>query len=158
MLAGLLAVYVYIDSWLWQAISVVTLVILIPGVTAFVKASLRRARADMIHPEQEIRIVIRNLVKVYDRAGRFARQWNSGQERRKRLGIQQEYRSFKDFLNIGWLFGLFAFIVCFTYGYLEHSFWIFVFSFIVYALTLYLCRSEERRVGKECRSRWSPYH
>ena len=24
--------------------------------------------------------------------------------------------------------------------------------------TVYTCRSEERRVGKECRSRWSPYH
>ena len=24
--------------------------------------------------------------------------------------------------------------------------------------SLRLCRSEERRVGKECRSRWSPYH
>ena len=24
--------------------------------------------------------------------------------------------------------------------------------------SLYLARSEERRVGKECRSRWSPYH
>ena len=23
---------------------------------------------------------------------------------------------------------------------------------------LFLTRSEERRVGKECRSRWSPYH
>ena len=23
---------------------------------------------------------------------------------------------------------------------------------------IYDCRSEERRVGKECRSRWSPYH
>ena len=23
---------------------------------------------------------------------------------------------------------------------------------------VYLLRSEERRVGKECRSRWSPYH
>ena len=23
---------------------------------------------------------------------------------------------------------------------------------------LFACRSEERRVGKECRSRWSPYH
>ena len=23
---------------------------------------------------------------------------------------------------------------------------------------LFLLRSEERRVGKECRSRWSPYH
>src|SRR3712207_9126444 len=35
-----------------------------------------------------------------------------------------------------------------------------------YSITLFLafvstgvgCRSEERRVGKECRSRWSPYH
>ena len=25
-------------------------------------------------------------------------------------------------------------------------------------VSLPLCRSEERRVGKECRSRWSPYH
>ena len=25
-------------------------------------------------------------------------------------------------------------------------------------IELRLCRSEERRVGKECRSRWSPYH
>ena len=25
-------------------------------------------------------------------------------------------------------------------------------------LTTYYTRSEERRVGKECRSRWSPYH
>src|SRR2546430_4356861 len=25
-------------------------------------------------------------------------------------------------------------------------------------LTYLACRSEERRVGKECRSRWSPYH
>ena len=24
--------------------------------------------------------------------------------------------------------------------------------------SLYKARSEERRVGKECRSRWSPYH
>ena len=29
--------------------------------------------------------------------------------------------------------------------------------FLLVALRL-LCRSEERRVGKECRSRWSPYH
>ena len=26
------------------------------------------------------------------------------------------------------------------------------------AIRALLCRSEERRVGKECRSRWSPYH
>ena len=31
----------------------------------------------------------------------------------------------------------------------------FVFRFFTIAM---LTRSEERRVGKECRSRWSPYH
>ena len=28
----------------------------------------------------------------------------------------------------------------------------------LYVGIVILCRSEERRVGKECRSRWSPYH
>ena len=31
-------------------------------------------------------------------------------------------------------------------------------SFSSTRMTCSLCRSEERRVGKECRSRWSPYH
>ena len=30
--------------------------------------------------------------------------------------------------------------------------------FMVMALFVWGTRSEERRVGKECRSRWSPYH
>ena len=29
---------------------------------------------------------------------------------------------------------------------------------VLEAIELALTRSEERRVGKECRSRWSPYH
>ena len=29
---------------------------------------------------------------------------------------------------------------------------------LVLALATFSARSEERRVGKECRSRWSPYH
>ena len=32
------------------------------------------------------------------------------------------------------------------------------FSFHDMRVTHYESRSEERRVGKECRSRWSPYH
>ena len=30
--------------------------------------------------------------------------------------------------------------------------------FFVFAIIVVGYRSEERRVGKECRSRWSPYH
>ena len=29
---------------------------------------------------------------------------------------------------------------------------------IICAVVMIVSRSEERRVGKECRSRWSPYH
>ena len=29
---------------------------------------------------------------------------------------------------------------------------------LLFTLFLFCIRSEERRVGKECRSRWSPYH
>ena len=32
------------------------------------------------------------------------------------------------------------------------------FLFLRFLLRLLFFRSEERRVGKECRSRWSPYH
>ena len=35
--------------------------------------------------------------------------------------------------------------------------WIFGYGSFV-ARIVYIVRSEERRVGKECRSRWSPYH
>ena len=31
-------------------------------------------------------------------------------------------------------------------------------DFFYHSLVYQLIRSEERRVGKECRSRWSPYH
>ena len=33
-----------------------------------------------------------------------------------------------------------------------------VHLFIIVHLFSFFWRSEERRVGKECRSRWSPYH
>ena len=42
-----------------------------------------------------------------------------------------------------------------TFG--EEQVGLYQLIFPFYALCLSL-RSEERRVGKECRSRWSPYH
>ena len=32
------------------------------------------------------------------------------------------------------------------------------FTALLVCLVIWYFRSEERRVGKECRSRWSPYH
>src|SRR2546425_11308706 len=43
-------------------------------------------------------------------------------------------------------------------GVLAQFWWILVLVGAAVAAAAFLIRSEERRVGKECRSRWSPYH
>ena len=46
-----------------------------------------------------------------------------------------------------------------TFIYLTVSNHIVFFESVgIYVYMAYSLRSEERRVGKECRSRWSPYH
>src|SRR3712207_3571205 len=49
-----------------------------------------------------------------------------------------------------------------TIVFLSFVFWAWVLggpgAFLALPITLFVVRSEERRVGKECRSRWSPYH
>ena len=48
-----------------------------------------------------------------------------------------------------------------TYKYrFDHStiYWTLIYIIVFVLLGGLLYRSEERRVGKECRSRWSPYH
>ena len=46
------------------------------------------------------------------------------------------------------------------FGLYERNKWVDVLIyFVLYDIMIVpVCRSEERRVGKECRSRWSPYH
>src|SRR2546426_9131849 len=56
-----------------------------------------------------------------------------------------QLRIFLGYIRAGWWGGLLAGL-CFLLP-----------SFVI-MLILTLLRSEERRVGKECRSRWSPYH
>lgn len=138
IVAGVACIYLYVDELLWQSLYFVALIILVPGVTYFAQTSLRRAKSDVVDKEQEIHIVVRNLVKVYDRAGRFSRQWNSGLELRKRLGLSSKYHSLKDFVGISWQFALWGFGIYFTYFYLESKLWSFILSVVLYAATLYL--------------------
>src|SRR3712207_9115376 len=40
-----------------------------------------------------------------------------------------------------------------------NALWVSDFTYVAtWSGFVYVARSEERRVGKECRSRWSPYH
>ena len=139
-LIGVFCIYFYIDGLLWQSIYLVALVALIPGVTYFTQNSLRRARAEVVDPKEEVHITVRNLVKIYDWPGRFSRHWKSGLKIRERLGLSTEYHSLKDFVNEIWLIAVLGFLIYFNYFFISHRFWIFLFSFIIYGMSLSLWR------------------
>ncbi|MDL2255309.1 efflux RND transporter permease subunit [Parabacteroides sp. OttesenSCG-928-G06] len=139
-LAGVFCIYFYAEGLLWQIIYLVALIIVIPGMTYFAQNSLRRAQAKVIDPDAEIEITIRNLVKIYDWPGRFSRQWKSGLEIRKRLGLSNEYHSLKDFIPALWQFGLFGFGIYFTYFFIESSLWLFILSIAIYFAAMNLWR------------------
>lgn len=137
---GVYLIYRYGGSLLMQSIYLVALIFLIPGMTYFIQVSLRRAKSKIIDPGEEIHISVRNLVKIYDWPGRINRQWNSGMKIRRRLGLQNEYHSLKDFVNVLWQFGLLGFAIYFAYFFIDSRLWIFLLSFAIYAASLYLWR------------------
>lgn len=132
-LAGLYYTYEYVDGLLWQSIYLIVLTALIPGTTYFMKTSLRQAGTELINPDEEIRIQVSNLVKIYERPNRFVRQWESGIKLRKRLGLTSDYRKLSDFKDTVWQLVLFGFFIYFTYFYLESSMWIMILTLGIYA-------------------------
>ena len=71
--SGVICIWLYTDGMLWQSIYLVALIAGIPGMTYFAQTSLRRAKAEVINPDEEIRISVRNLVKIYDWPGHISR-------------------------------------------------------------------------------------
>ena len=76
-----LLIYYKIDSFIWQLVNLFLIVILIPGLTYFIINSLRQASTKMISEDEEITIKITNVVKIYDQASRFVREWNRGKNK-----------------------------------------------------------------------------
>lgn len=137
---GIACIYLYVDTLLWQIIYLVVLVFMIPGVTYFIQNSLRRANEKVIDPDQEVKITVRNLVKIYDWPGRISREWKSGLRIRERLGMSKDYHQLKDFVDDIWLFVIFGFLIYFTWFHITGRTWIFLLSFAIYGLSLILWR------------------
>ncbi len=129
-------VYTRIDKFLWQLITTILSIIVVPAGTWFVMNSLRKAKDTLIPAGQHINIRIQSLVKIYDRDNRWVREWKAGARIRERLGLENKYRSWKDMGQIAWQVPLFAFTIYFTYFYLQKGFWIFFFSIITWFFIL----------------------
>jgi Cation/multidrug efflux pump len=125
-------IYSRVDKFLWQLITTLLAIILVPAGTWFVMNSLRKARESVIPPDEHIHIRVQSLVKIYDRETRWMREWKGGANIRRRLGLEKEYKSLKDLTQLTWQLPIFGFLIYFTYFYLKSGFWIFLFSLIAW--------------------------
>jgi ABC-type multidrug transport system ATPase subunit len=128
----LLIIFRNIDKFLWQLITTILALIVVPACTWFVMNSLRKAKESVIPKEENINIKIQSLVKIYDRKSRWLREWDAGKKIRERLGYEKSFTTWKDLTDRLWQLPVFASLVYFTYFYLKKGFWIFVFSIIVW--------------------------
>jgi len=132
MILGFILVYFKVDSLLWEMADVILVVVLIPGMTWFFMNSLKKAGTKLIAQNEPVHIEIRNLVKIYDRPGRFSREWNGGLNMRKRKGLEKEYCSIRDFDQMIWQLPLLGFLIYFSFFYLKTSFWNCIIALIIY--------------------------
>ncbi len=129
---GIYYVYFHVDSFLWQMLDFMLLIILIPGITAFVISSLKQASSKVIDENVAINIKIRKLVKIYDRDSRFVREWKSGLRVRERAGLTKDFKKARDFTDLIWQIPLFTFLVYFIFFYLENNLWLWILSHVVF--------------------------
>lgn len=138
LIASVIIIYILGDSLVWQIVSLIGAVIIIPAATWFLETSLRRANSNIIPDDEEIHISIRNLVKIYGRPNEFQREWLSGLKTRERLGLKTEYKSLKDLQPLMWMIPLGIFMFYFAFFYQTLVFWAIVFAVCTWLLFTYL--------------------
>ena len=129
---GAYLIYFKVDSFLWQLLDFMLLILLVPGIIAFVITSLRQASESVIDEKEPIVIKVRKLVKIYDRDSRFVREWKSGIKIRERAGLSKNYKQLRDFSDLVWQVPFFTFIVYFAFFYIESNLWMWILSHGVY--------------------------
>ncbi len=129
-------IYIEVDDLTWQMLDTVLAVVLIPGTTWFVLNSLKKAGTKLIDPNEKVQIRIQNLVKIYDRPGRFSREWIGGLNIRRRAGLEKEFRSIREFDQLIWQLPLLGFFIYFTFFFLVNAFWISFMMLMVYFYVL----------------------
>lgn len=131
-------IYFEVDSLIWQFASLFAAIVIIPGFTYFMMNSLRQAKTKLIKSNDEIKIEVKNTVKVYDQQSRFVREWNRGKNSTKNEKLNFKEELVNSFI---WQIPLLAFTIYFTYWYLENQFWKLVNVHIVFFLALFVMNS-----------------
>ena len=146
------------DSMLWQIADVLLMVFILPGVTYFIQQSLKRASEEIIPKNVPPHIQIQNLVKIYNRPGRFSREW-SGSE--SLAGFRESKNTaipwgaiLKDLI---WQAPLIVFLGWFCFSYLESGFWMMVIAIGIYLQILEVWRPFGRAFQMGQRRWWKRF-
>ncbi|HBB90181.1 MAG TPA: hypothetical protein DC042_00230, partial [Bacteroidales bacterium] len=129
-------VYFTVDTFLWQLVEFLLVITGVPASVWFILNSLRKASDKAIPENEPIVIKVQNLVKIYERDGRFTRQWKAGLAIRNRFGMDKEYKSWKDMENMIWQLPILGFMIYFVFFFLESGFWIFLLSIPIWFMLI----------------------
>jgi len=155
---GLIAIiYFFLHSFLWQMITVLLIIILVPASMWFILTSLKKAQSEVIPKNEPVKIVIQSLVKIYDRESRFVREMKAGKKIRQRLGIEKDPESIKDIDQFIWQVPIFGFLIYFCYFYLESNFWIFIFSVVTWLFILIIWNPVEKVLSEKSKGGFSRF-
>ncbi len=134
---GVCFVYFWSDaSFAWQLVYYVLIFSGVPAVIYFMRSSLRMANSELIKQGDEVSIKVRNLVKVYDRDGRFTREWKAREAKQDEIRSEKSL-SLKDALKkLIWQVPVLGFMSYFIWWYLESGFWGMLFSVLNYFILL----------------------
>jgi len=156
---GFTLVYLFSDaSFAWLLLYGVLIICGIPAVVFFIGSSLRTANAKLIQQDDSVNITIRNLVKIYERDGRFVREWRSREAKQKerKLQLVLSYAGF--FKKLVWQLPLCVFAIYFTYWYLESPLWGVFFTILNFHLFQSMYKDWallwRNRVGGEPMPKW----
>jgi multidrug efflux pump subunit AcrB/ABC-type multidrug transport system ATPase subunit len=124
-----------LEGLLLQMIAFIGAVILIPGGTHFVMASLRQANARMVAPGEAMHIEIQNLTKVYGRDKRWIREWKGNRKLFESRGEEPiKWRTVLQ--DLIWQTPLIGFLIYFIFFHLDKAFWQLVFMILLHAILL----------------------
>ncbi len=136
LLGGGILIYFKVTNLLWQLADSLLLLFLIPSVTYFIRTSLKRAQADLIPQNEALQIKIQNLVKIYNRAGRFSREWSGSQTLASYHQENQKLRWGRLFREFIWQIPLLIFMIWFTFSYLRGGIWMILMAVGIYLLLI----------------------
>ena len=138
-IAGFLLVIFYIESFIWKMAGGILVLAGIPAGIWFITSSLRKAKESIISTDEQLHIQISNLVKIYGRDSKAARDYKTG----RLMAVQAEKQQSNPrprFEALIWQVPLLIFLIYFSWFYLVSGFWKLIASLASWYFVLMVIR------------------